>query len=323
MKKVLVNKPIHDDAMEYLSQSVEVVTTYNKPASEVLGMMPGMNGIILCAGLTLDEAAMGYCSTLEIIGRHGAGLDIVDVDAATKRGIPVVFTPYGPTESTAEHAFLLMMAAARKLTYLDRETRAGNFHVRDRVVGKELRQAKVGIVGFGRIGQRFAEMCRNALEMEIYVYDPFLNEMQVKEWGAIYVNELTELAGLVDVVSIHSPLNSDTKQLINRDVLNAMKPDGILVNASRGALVDEKALMEVLRNEKIGGAGLDVYDPEPPDPKNPLFALNNVVLTPHLASFTDEGRRRMGMTVAEDILRVLEGKMPKFIANPEVLKTII
>ena len=319
MKKVLINKPIHRDAISRLSEEVEVLTPFKASAEEILEMLPDVQGMVLCAGMKMQAAEMDQAKSLEVIGRHGAGLDIVDIKEATKRSLPVVFTPFGPTESTAEHAFLLMMAAARKLTLLDREVRHGNFHVRDRVVGRELKDAKVGVVGFGHIGQRFAEMCRAALNMEVFAYDPFVDRAVVEDWGAVYADEMVEMAEKVDVISLHVPSTKETHHLINEAVLKALGPEGLLVNASRGPVVNEAALIQALKEGWIGGAGLDVYDPEPPSNDNPLFGLENTVLTPHLASFTEEGRQRMGLMVAEDVLRVLRGEKPKYLANPEVL----
>jgi D-3-phosphoglycerate dehydrogenase len=319
VKKVLVNKPIHADALKRLSEEVEVLTPFTSPATEVISMLEEVHGLILCAGLNITAEVMDRFQSMQVIGRHGAGLDFVDVQAATERGIPLVYTPDGPTESTAEHAFLLMLAAARKLSLLDRATRAGNFHVRDQVVGRELKGARVGVVGFGRIGKRFAEMCRLALEAPIYVYDPWVEENSVVAWGATYMRDLVALAEMVDVLSIHCPSMPETRHLVDREVLQALGPAGYLVNASRGPIVDEEALVKALQQDQLAGAGLDVYDPEPPAPDNLLFELDNVVLTPHLASFTDEGRRRMGMTVVEDVLRVLRGEAPVYLANPPVL----
>ena len=319
MKKVLINKPIHNDAISRLSEEVEVLTPFTAAPEEIMDMLPDVHGMILCAGMKMQAPEMDHARSLEVIGRHGAGLDIVDVREATKRSLPVVFTPFGPTESTAEHAFLLMMAAARKLTLLDREVRNGNFHIRDRVVGRELKDAKVGVVGFGHIGQRFAEMCRGALDMAVFAYDPFVDQSIVENWGATYSKNMVEMAENVDVISLHVPSTKETHHLINEDVLKALGADGLLINASRGPVVDENALIKALKEGWIGGAGLDVYDPEPPSADNPLFGLENTVLTPHLASFTEQGRQRMGLMVAEDVLRVLRGETPKYLANPEVL----
>jgi D-3-phosphoglycerate dehydrogenase len=161
-------------------------------------------------------------------------------------------------------------------------------------------------------------MCRDALHMSVYVFDPYLDPERVSEWGGTYLEDLSELASEVDILSIHTPLTPETYHLINRDVLRSMRPGAILINAARGAVVDEAALIEALQEGHLGGAGLDVYDPEPPAPDNPLFQLDQVVLTPHVGSFTDEGRRRMGLTVVEDTLRVLRGELPQYLANPKV-----
>jgi D-3-phosphoglycerate dehydrogenase len=281
-------------------------------------MLPNVHGIILCAGLNMGADEMDQARRLEVIGRHGAGIDIVDIEAATQRGIPVTFTPYGPTESTAEHALMLMLAVARRLPQLDRAVRSGDFHIRDRVVGQELEGKVLGIVGFGRIGKRLAEMCRDALHMSVYAFDPFVDPEMARECGATCVDDLVELAGVVDVLSVHSPLTDDTRHLVSREVMQAMKPGVILVNTSRGPVVDEVALIEALQSGQLGGAGLDVYDPEPPAPDHPLFQMDQVALTPHLASFTDEGRQRMGLMAVEDTLRVLRGEKPLHLANPEV-----
>jgi D-3-phosphoglycerate dehydrogenase len=174
----------------------------------------------------------------------------------------------------------------------------------------------VGIIGFGRIGSRFAEMCKGAFNMTVYVYDPVIDRSQVEDFGAVYMSDLMEMVSQIDFLSVHCPLIPQTHHIINKEVLDAMKPDAYLINASRGPTVDEEALIAALKENKIAGAGLDVLDQEPPAPDNPLFSLDNVVLTPHVAGFTDEGKRRMGVTAAEDILRVFRGEKPKYPVTP-------
>lgn len=318
MKTVIVNKPVHDAALARLREEVQVLTPYDGSYDEMMLLLESADGIILSSGLFMGPAEMDRAECLQVIARHGAGFDIVDVDAATERGIPVTYTPYGPTESTAEHALALMLAVARQLARLDRDVRKGNFHVRDHVRGRELQGKSLGVVGFGRIGRRFAEMCRDALGMDVHVFDPYLESGVVAEWGATLAKDLVKMAENVDVLSIHVPLNGNTRHLVNGDVIRALGPDGILVSAARGPVVDEAALVEALQNGKLAGAGLDVFDPEPPEASNPLFRLDQVVLTPHVASATHEGRRRMGLMAAEDALRVLRGEKPQDLANPAV-----
>lgn len=318
MKTVLVNKPIHPAALERLQEEAQVLTPYGASYEELLGMLPDAQGMILCAGLNMGPAEMDRSGRLAVIARHGAGVDIVDVEAATQRGIPVTFTPYGPTESTAEHALMLLLAVARRLPQLDRAVRSGDFHIRDRLMGQELEGKALGIVGFGRIGKRLAEICRDGLHMAVHFYDPYVDAETAAESKAIQVDDIVALAGVVDVLSIHSPLTEATRHLVSREVIQAMRPGAVLINVSRGPVVDETALVEALESGHLGGAGLDVYDPEPPSPDNPLLQMDQVALTPHLASFTDEGRQRMGLMAVEDVLCVLRGDTPPHLANPGV-----
>lgn len=320
MYKTLVNKPIHPAAMRHLRDKVEVLTPFASPSAQILEMLPQVHALLLCAGLSIGEEELDRAPELLVIGRHGVGLDIVDVQAASERGIPVVYTPDGPTESTAEHALMLILATARRLSQLDRAVRSGRFGIRNQpeAMGHELKGKALGVVGFGRIGSRLAEMCRDALHMSVFIFDPYIEPGAVVEWGATPVQDLLELARTVDFLSVHIPLNATTHHLISENVIRAMKPGTVLINASRGAVVDEAALIEALQEGHLGGAGLDVFDPEPPAPDNPLLQLDQVVLTPHVGSFTDEGRRLMGMTVVEDILRVLHGQTPQYSANPEI-----
>jgi D-3-phosphoglycerate dehydrogenase len=317
---VMVTKPIHLDALRRLEEGAHVLTPYQASREELLALLPGVHGLLLGGVLNMGPAEFDLASNLQVLGRHGIGLDNVDLAAATQRGIPVTYTPDGPTESTAEHALLLILATARRLAQLDRSVREGRFQIRDRleVMGRELEGKVLGVVGFGRIGRRLAAMCREALHMSVHVYDPYLDPEAIRSWGALPEPDLPELAGQVDVLSIHTPLTPETRRLIGPGVIRAMKPGAILVNTSRGPVVDEAALIAALEDGHLGGVGLDVYDPQPPAADNPLLRFDQVVLTPHVASFTQEGRRRMGLTVVEDILRVLGGEAPVYLANPGV-----
>lgn len=320
MDTVLVNRPIHPDALERLEGEAKVLTAYSASQAEAANMLVRVDALLLCAGWTIGAAEIALAPKLRVIGRHGVGLDNVDVEAASAHRIPVVYTPYGPTESTAEHTLMLIMATARRLAQLDRAVREGRFQIRNdfRAMGRELRGKALGVVGFGRIGRRVAEMCQSALDMRIYVFDTAIATQTIVEWGAIAVESLVELAQKVDVLTVHAPLTAATHHLVGSEVIRALGPQAILINASRGPVVDEDALIGALRENRIAGAGLDVYDPEPPTPDNPLFQLEQVVLTPHVASFTEEARRLMGVTVVEDILHVLHGEQPEYLVNPRI-----
>jgi D-3-phosphoglycerate dehydrogenase len=176
----------------------------------------------------------------------------------------------------------------------------------------------LGIVGGGRIGSRLASLCSSGFDMRVMLYDPYLTPAQAIACGGDLCSSLEQVLRESDFVSIHTPLTPETRGVIGARELGWMKPTAFLVNTSRGPVVDEPALIEALQERRIAGAGLDVFEREPPDSDSPLFAMDNVVLSPHMASFTDEGRYRMGVTVAEQVLEVFRGQRPQFLANPDV-----
>jgi phosphoglycerate dehydrogenase-like enzyme len=310
---------MHQTALDNLAAGARVICLQQGTVEEYLALLPQVHGVILGAQ-RMGPVEMDLGSKLEVIGRHGVGYDRVDLPAATERGIPVVYTPYGPTESTAELALLLIIATARRLSMFDRAVRNNDFGIQRRYeyLGRELEGMALGVVGYGRIGQRVAEMCQAAFRMPVYVYDPCLDPGLIVLHGRYPVDDLIEMAGMVDILTVHTPFCEATHRLVGREVIRAMKPGAFLVNVSRGPVVDEAALIEALKDGHLAGAGIDVYDPEPPRPDNPLLQMDQVVLTPHVGSFTVEGRLRMGTTVVADILRTLRGERPLYLLNPEV-----
>ncbi|NLE44195.1 MAG: hydroxyacid dehydrogenase [Chloroflexi bacterium] len=318
-KIVLVNAVLHPEAAQRLEEAPNVDAVRPNSTQEMASLLPDAHGIVL-GGYAMGAEQMDQAVRLEVIGRHGAGIDNVDLAAASERGIVVTSTPDGPTESTAEHTLMLILAAACRLHQFDKAMRCGDFSVQGCPdnMGCELRGKRLGIVGFGRIGRRVAEMCRDALQMSVYVYDPYMAREDIEAWGATPVTDLIDLAREADVLSAHMPLTTETYHIISVDVIRAMKPSAILINAARGPVLDELALIEALQDGHLGAVGLDVFDPEPPRSDNPLFDIDRVVLTPHTGSFTYEGRRLMGMTVVDDVVAVLNGERPRFAANPEI-----
>jgi phosphoglycerate dehydrogenase-like enzyme len=317
--KVLVGFAMFREALEWLQGQVTVLGPGPVSSDEYVSLLTEAHGVIL-PGRRFGAAEMDLASRLLVIGRYGAGIDNIDVAAATERGLPVVYAPFGPTESTAEHAVLLIMATARRLPFFERAARRVDFGLQSRpeLMGMELEGKVLGVVGYGRIGQRVAEICRDGLHMQVRAYDPFQEPEMVVACGDTCVTDLMALARGVDVLTVHSPFTPETRHLISRAVLRAMKPGALLVNTSRGPVVDEQALIEALQDGHLGGAGLDVFDPEPPPAGNPLLQMDNVVVTPHIGSFTEDGRRRMGMAAAHGVVDVLSGQYPKYLANPEV-----
>jgi len=218
-------------------------------------------------------------------------------------------------ESVAEHCVGMMIVLAKHMRKADIAVRSGDWNARNRLIGAELLGKTLGVVGFGRIGQRVAEICRQAFFMDIIYYDVTAYPEAEKKLDAkkLLLSELLEKS---DFVSVHAPLLPATKGLIGEPEIKKMKPHAFLINTSRGPLIDESALIRALREKWIAGAGLDVYDPEPPFAENPLFNMDNVIVSPHMAAHTDEAMLRMAM-VADDVIAVIEGKKPK---NPVQFK---
>ncbi len=256
---------------------------------------------------------------LKVIGRHGAGIDNVDLQAATERNIPVVYTPKANTESVADHTIGLMISVAKKIPQAHYAfTRNKNWSARYEYIGTEIYEKALGVIGLGRIGRSVTRRAKG-FKMQILAYDPYISKGTAKKLGVKLV-DLKTLLGNSDFVSIHVPLTKNTYKMIGKRELEMMKPSAYLINTSRGGIADEAAVYEALVKGKLAGAAFDVYDKEPPDPDNPLFKLDIVIATPHMASHTEEALRRMAVTVAEDVVKVLRGERPRYLANPEIFE---
>ena len=273
---------------------------------------------LILDGLTImDGAAMDRIGPrLRVVGRTGIGVDRIDIAAATERGIMVINTPDGPTESTAEHAIALMLSLTKRVEMSDRMLR-GHEGWRLPPPGLETLGATLGLVGLGRIGGRVAAIAL-ALGMRVLAFDPIITPQRASELGVELTDSLDQLLALSDVVSLHCPAIPETYRLINAATLAQMRPGSYLINVARGTIVDEDALVEALRSGQLAGAGIDVYDPEPPRADHPLFSLPNAVCTSHIASYTVASVLRMQIMAAEQIAAVLRGERPSQLLNPEV-----
>lgn len=256
---------------------------------------------------------------LKVIARTGIGVDRVDLAAATERGICVVNTPDGPTESTAEHAIALMLNLTKQVAVSDRVLHAGQgFSTYGSLpLGLEALGATLGLIGLGRIGSRVAEIAR-VLGMRVLAVDPFISAERAARLGVQLAPSLDELLPASDVVSIHCPSTPETYQLMNAQRFAQMKPGSYFVNVSRGALVDEAALLEALQSGHLAGAGLDVFDPEPPEIANRLLTLPNTICTSHIGSYTTAGVVRMQAMACEQVAQFLRGERPTNLVNPAV-----
>lgn len=272
------------------------------------------DGIIAGSLLPGNADLFARATKLQVIARVGIGYDNIDLSAATAAGVCAVNTPFAPTESTAEFTMALILAVARRIVPAHQRLRTGEWNQTAELKGFDLAGKTLGLIGCGRIGARVAEIAL-AFRMRVLAVDP---RPSVIPAGIEFAPSLDRLLAISDVVSVHVPLLPETRQLLNTRTLSLMKKGAVLINASRGPVVDEAALQAALESGHLGGAGLDVWDPEPPQPDNPLFRLSNVVATPHMAAFTQEGRTRSHGGAALQVLQVWRGERPAALLNPEV-----
>lgn len=310
--KVWLHQGLMPEALTRLSIVAEIIDNAN------LSNLPGVEAVVLGIGITADGEFMDAAGeSLQVVVRHGIGVDNVDIPAATRRGILVVNTPDAPTESTAEHAVGLLLAVAKRIVAGDMSMR-GTDIPRHGLMGTEIAGRSLGVIGCGRIGRRVAEICAAGLKMKVMTYDPYCAAWAERAGlGVEEVNNLDELLVRADIVTLHPSLTTETYHLIGERELRLMKPGAYLVNTSRGPVVDELALARVLSEGHLAGAALDVFDPEPPAADNPLLRLTNVVITPHISSFTDLGYQKMSDGVVDQLLQIFRGEQPRHLLNPE------
>lgn len=287
--------------------------------AELDELLAGCDGALTLVTDTIDAALLDREPQLKIVSNFAVGFDNIDVEAATERGVLVCNTPGVLTETTADFAWALLMASARRVVEAADYVRAGKWRTwgPTLLLGRDVHHATIGIIGFGRIGR---EMARRAsgFEMTILAYDPFQDPAAAAEFGATYVS-LDELLRRSDFVTIHSALTPETKHLIGRREFELMKSEALLINAARGPVVDTDALVEALREGQIAGAALDVTDPEPLPADHPLIGMSNVVVAPHIASASVTTRNRMATMAATNLLAGLRGERPPYLVNPEAL----
>ncbi|MBQ7795387.1 MAG: hydroxyacid dehydrogenase [Lachnospiraceae bacterium] len=271
---------------------------------------------ILCRTEPITAAMMDAAGpNLKVIAKQGAGVDNIDIEAATARKIPVVYAPGQNAQSVAEQAVFLMLACARRFNYVDRQFRAGNYKVRFSLDNTyELKGKTLGLLGCGRIGQLLANIAKYGFGMNVIGYDPFLKQEQIGELITL-IPEQEEIFKQADFVSIHTPLLPSTYHSVGMKQLKMMKPTASLINASRGEVVNEAELIQAMKEGVICCAGLDVTEKEPLPLDSPLYDLDNVILTPHTAAYTEQSIIRCCETAANDICAVLEGREPKYQFN--------
>jgi len=310
MVKILVAARIHRKAIEMLEKRGFSLVYREEPDEEELVNLVRDAEVLIVRSKPLVTRKVIYAGKkLKIIARAGVGLDNIDLDAARERGIEVINAPEAVTNSVAELTIGLMLSALRKIAYADRMMRRGIWAKKESI-GYELRGKTLGIIGMGRIGRAVARMARYGFGMKILYYDVIRCPKEFEEEvGAVYT-DLDSLLRGADVVSIHVPLTPKTKHLINESRLKLMKKTAILVNTSRGGVVDTNALIKALREGWIAGAAIDVYEEEPLPPNHPLTKLENVVLTPHIGASTYEALERVSIDIAEKVINFFEKTVP-------------
>lgn len=303
--------PIHEIPLKEASTIGEVVKWDDE---EIKDVMSAEAAIVRTA--VMNKVMIDSLPNLRIIAKHGIGTDNIDLDYAKSKGIVVTNTPTANMESVAELAVSLILACARAIPHAYDLTKSGlERSAPKELTGIELGGKTVGLVGLGRIGQKVGSILNNGFGMTLCGFDPYMSEERAAELGITLYKDLLEMLKVSDVVSISVPLTPGTTNLIAEDEFNVMKNSAILVNTSRGKIVNEGELFKALQNNKIRAAALDVFEIEPPRTDNPLFDLPNFIGTPHIGAATEEALIRMGMTSVEEIKRYFNNETPQFIVN--------
>jgi D-3-phosphoglycerate dehydrogenase len=310
MKKILLPERINDEALHLLESKTRVVLAKSPAENDIIEEIHDTYGIILRSAAKITRKILENAPMLKIISRTGAGYDNVDIQAATEFGIMVCNLPGINTVSVAEHTLAMMFALAKRLPVMDSYVRNGQWAKRSSYISEELSGKTLGIIGLGKIGMEVMKKAE-ALGLKVTAYDPYVKNIE----GVHLVDSLEEIFRHSDIITVHIPQTPETVGMINRKLLGLMKKSAFIINTSRGGIIDEEALIDVLREEKIAGAGLDVFSQEPISPANPLLSMNNVILSPHTAALTKECGYKMTMEAVKQVIDAIDGHLPRYIVN--------
>lgn len=322
--RVYVTRRMAQEALDKIAQVTEMEVWPEElppPYDVLLKKVRDVDGLLPLLTDRIDANLMGAAPRLKVISNMAVGYDNIDVPEATKRGIVVGNTPGVLTETTADMAFALLMAAARRVAEADAFTRKGRWKTWGPMVmlGQDIHHATLGIVGLGRIGKEIAKRAKG-FNMKVLYHDQIRQAQEEKQLGVEYVSELSALLSKSDFVSTHVPLGPQTHHLIGAAEFALMKPTAILINTSRGPVVDQKALYEALKSHQIFAAAIDVTEVEPIPMDSPLLTLDNIIITPHIASGSVATRTKMANMAAENLIAGVQGEIPPNCVNPEALK---
>lgn len=310
---VYIPQDIEEEGKQYLSEKgYEYIIGSDLSESTLKKEVAECDAILTRSNAMINDSVINAGKKLKVIAKYGVGLDNIDIEAATKRGIYVTNTPEANANVVAEHVMALMLALSKNLMSMDRELRKGNFSYRTERFSVDLENKTLGIIGLGRIGRLVAKKAYHGFDMKIIGFDPYMSSTipEIEK-----VEDLDRLFRISDFISLHLPLTEATKGVIGSEQFELMKPSAYFINAARGGVVNESDLANILKQGKLAGAGIDVFEQEPPDKNNPLFELDNVILTPHSAALSKEGAGRMSLHAAMQVDQVLKGEKPKWAVN--------
>ena len=314
MSKIAIVDKIHSDGIKLLEKNnkfqYEVIEDLSK--KNLISKLPAFDGITLRRG-KIDSEILEKCKNLKVISRHGVGYDNVDIKFLKKNNITLLVTATTASVSPAEHIMFMILNISKGKNFYDQAVRNGKFesimHMKNNN-NFELSNKKILIVGFGRIGRKLIKRCLG-FEMKVYAYDPFVDKRIIESFGGIKVDDLNKSLKEIDILSLSVPLTEKTHNMINLEKMKIMKKSAVIINISRGGVVNERDLNEALNNKIIYGAGLDVFEKEPPTNANPLLTNKNVLLSPHAATFTEECLSKMSIETVQNIINFFENKLDK------------
>ena len=316
--KILITDKMALEAIELLKKADHNVTFEELDEKDLIKEIPKYDGLMIRSRTKAYEDVIkaGAKGNLKVIGRAGIGVDNIDIIACANSNIKVVNAPTGATQSVAELTITYMLSLARNISKADSSMKKGEW-IKKKLMGTEIFEKTLGLIGCGNIGKITAKYAI-AFNMSVIGYDPFISREDMQKDGIKKIEKLEDLMSKSDYISLHLPHIKSTHHIVNQEILSKMKETAFLINCSRGGTVDEKALFKLLKDGKIAGAGIDVFENEPPI-DNPLLKLDNVILTPHIGANTKEGQIRAGTVCAEQIIKVLNGETPDFWVNKKFM----
>ena len=309
--KVLVVQGLHEQGLEMLKQrsDIEFKVLLSDDENEILEAAKDVNGITVRTA-QITEKIINSSKNLQVISRHGVGYDSINLKSLNKKKIPLTIAAHSNMISVSEQAMFFLLALNKNVFYYDDFTRKGDWTNRWDVKAWDLAEKNIMVIGFGRIGSNFVKRAL-AFDMNVYVYDPYIDHEKIKKSGAIPIQNFKNNLSKMDAITLHCPKNEETTNLFTKKEFQTMKKNAFIINCARGGILNEDDLYEALLNEKIAGAGLDVFDVEPTPSSNPLFKLKNVILSPHIAGVTVESTVRMATETVQNVLDVFDNKVNK------------